>query len=40
MQQDLLAAQNTTYMQLYTENIRINACLAELQYGHILMWYY
>ena len=40
MQQDLLAAQNTAYMQLYMENIGINARLAELQYGHILTWYY
>ena len=30
-QQDLLAAQNAAYMQLYTQNIDINARLAQLQ---------
>ena len=30
-QQDLLAAQNAAYMQLFTQNIDINTCLAQLQ---------
>ena len=30
-QQDLLAAQNTAYMQLFTQNININAHLVQLQ---------